>query len=68
METPRLYHSRAGRDEDCEWCGWPFDQGQQLVVDGQGRAFCGLACAELQHDQDKREAEADAAEAKGRIA
>lgn len=41
------YHGRAQRDEYCEECGYPFNSGDDIIIDADSeRIFCSVKCAE----------------------
>ena len=48
----------AGWSEECEECGYPFDDGEDLVINLDDESvYCGVACAEkAQERRDKKEA------------
>lgn len=39
----------AGRDEACDWCGYPFDQNTPIMRNEDGASLCGIWCAAAYH-------------------
>jgi hypothetical protein len=64
MATPNKWHAvsvRTREAEDCESCGYPFDDGERALFDGASYA-CGASCAREIEARDARHAAARTAE------